>query len=192
MQEAEAGLGDEGTSVVPPPGNRFRHPRRIAREQIVILGRAKEADDAQLDDEIVDDFLCLFLGQRSIRKVALEVDVEEGRDTAQRHGRAILFLHSGEVAEVEPLHGFLGGARGPGDVEAVLRGHLLQLAERAGLLAELFTVPDDLVRRPLAVERSLLGLLDLDQTVDAVERDPPVIADDPAATVSVRQAGQDV
>ena len=125
-------------------------------------------------------------------EVALEIDVEEGRDAAERHGRAILFLHSGEVAEVEPLHGFLGGARRPGDVEAVLGGHLLELAERADLLAQLFAVADDLVGRPLAVERRLLGLLALDQPVDAVERDPAVIADDPAAAVSVGKAGQDV
>ena len=40
------------------------------------------------------------------REIALEVDVEERRRAAERHGRAVLFLHAGEVAEVEPLHGF--------------------------------------------------------------------------------------
>ena len=42
-------------------------------------GRAQEADDAQLDDEVVDDLLRLLLGERARREVALEVDVEERR-----------------------------------------------------------------------------------------------------------------
>ena len=88
-------------------------------------------------------------------EIALEIDVEEGRNTAQRHGRAILFLHCGQIAEVEPLHGFLGGRRRPRNVEAVLRRHFLELAERANLLAQFLTVADDLVGRPLVVERQL-------------------------------------
>ena len=40
-------------------------------------------------------------------EVALEVDVEERRGAAERHRGAVLLLHAGEVAEVEPLHGFL-------------------------------------------------------------------------------------
>ena len=85
----------------------------IAGEQLVVLRRAQEADDAQLDDEVVDDLLRLLLGERARREIALEVDVEERRGAAERHRRAVLFLHAGEVAEVQPLHRFPGVRAGP-------------------------------------------------------------------------------
>ena len=50
---------------------------RVAREQLVVLGGAQEAHDAELDDEIVDQLLRLRLGERALVQVALEIDVEE-------------------------------------------------------------------------------------------------------------------
>jgi hypothetical protein len=44
----------------------------------------------------------------------------------------------------------------------------------------------------LAVQGVLLALLGLDQAGRRVERDAPVVADDPPAAVRVGQAGQDV
>ena len=125
-------------------------------------------------------------------EVALEVDVEEGRAAAERHRRAVLLLHRGEVAEVEPLHGFARGPRRARDVEAVARGHLLQFLQRADLLGQLLAVADDLLGGRLGIERQLLLLLALDQPVDAVERHAPVVADDAAAAVGVGQPGEDV
>ena len=119
---------DQRPPVVAHAADRFRHPGRVAREQIVIFGRAQETDDPQLDDEIIDDFLRLLFGQGAGSEVAFEIDVEEGRHAAQRHGRAILLLHAGEIAEIEPLHGFLGGLRRSGNVEAIFGGHFLELA----------------------------------------------------------------
>ena len=79
LEEAEAGLGDQRPAVVAHAADRFRHPGRIAGEQLVIFRRAQETDDAQLDDEVVDDLLRLLLGDQSGFEVALEIDVEEGR-----------------------------------------------------------------------------------------------------------------
>ena len=74
---------------------------------------------------------CCF-GERARRQVALEVDVEEGRRAAQRHRGAVLFLHGGQIAEVEPLHGFARVGRWTRDVEAVAGGHLLQFLRARG------------------------------------------------------------
>ena len=60
LQEAEAGLRDQRPAVVAHPADRFGHPGRVAGEQLVVLRRAQEADDAQLDDEVVDDLLRLL------------------------------------------------------------------------------------------------------------------------------------
>ena len=62
-------------------------------EQLVVFRRAQEADDAQLDDEVVDDLLRLLFGEHAGREVALEVDVEERGRAAERHRGAVLFLH---------------------------------------------------------------------------------------------------
>ena len=192
VQKPEAGLRHQRPPVVAHAADGLRHPGRIAGEQVVILGRAQEAHDPQLDDKVVDDLLRLRLGQRAFREVALEVDVEERRGAAQRHRRAVLFLHGGEVGEVEPLHRFARGARRPGDVEAVALRHRLQFVQRADLLAQFLAVANDVLRGHGGVERRLLLLLLLDEPRHAVERDPPVIADDAPAAIGIGQAGEDV
>ena len=164
----------------------------IAGEQVVVLGRAQEPDDAELDDEVVDDLLRLLLGNRACGEIALEVDVEERRRAAERHRRAVLLLHARQVAEVEPLHGLFRVRRRTRDVEAVARRHLLQFLERPDLFGQLLAIADDLVGRGQGIEAGLLLLLALDEARHAVERDTAVVADDPAATVGVGQAGQDV
>ncbi len=74
-------------------------------EQLVVAGDAGELDHTEFHDHVVDKLLSLALGQHTLVQVALEVDVEEGRDTAHGHGGTVLRLHCAEVAEVEPLAG---------------------------------------------------------------------------------------
>jgi len=172
--------------------DRLGHPRRIAGEQFVIFGRPQKSDDAQLDDEVVDHLLRLGLGDEARRQIPFDVDVEKRGRPAQRHRRAVLLLDAGEIAEVQPLHGLAGRRRRFRDVEAVAGGHLPQLFERADLFRQLFAVADDVVGRHLAVQIALLFLLALDEPLDAVERDPAVVADDPATAVGVGKTRQDV
>ena len=106
LQEPEARFRHERSAVVAHAGNGLGDPGGIAGEEIVVLRRAQEADDAQLDDEVVDDFLRLLLGERAGGQIPFEVDVEERRGAPERHRGAVLFLDAGEVAEVQPLHGF--------------------------------------------------------------------------------------
>ena len=87
----------------PMPPMRLGDPGRVAGEQLVVLRGAQEAHDPQLDDEVVDQLLRLDLVSRPSAHVALEVDVEEGRGAAERHGRAVLLLDRREVREVQPL-----------------------------------------------------------------------------------------
>jgi hypothetical protein len=69
-------------------------------------GVRSEAHHAQLHHQMVDEFLRFGLGQHAGLEVALDIDVEEGGDAADRHGGAVLLLHRGEIAEIEPLHRF--------------------------------------------------------------------------------------
>src|SRR6185369_14718104 len=65
LQETKACLRYERTTVIAHTADRFRHPCRIACEELIVFRRAQEANDAQLDDEIINDLLRLFLGDRS-------------------------------------------------------------------------------------------------------------------------------
>ena len=96
------------------------------------------ANQAQLDDELVDQLLRTLLIEDAAFEVALDVDVEEGRGAAERGGRAIVFLGPGEIGHVKGLHRFLRSGRRTGNVHAVTRRHGFHLAEGANLLAQLF------------------------------------------------------
>ena len=149
------------------------------------------ARHAQLQDEIVDDLLRAALVERALVQVALKVDVEKGGDAAEAHCRAVLLLNRREVGEVEPLHGLAGVFRRAGDVVAVGGRHLFHVAERRDLVRDLLHQADRVGVDGLLAELGLVRLFLEDQAVHTVERDAAVIADDAAAAVGVRQAGDD-
>ena len=120
-------------------------------------------------------------------EIALDVDVEEGRDAADGHGRAVRLLDRAEIGEVGPLHGLARGLGGPRDVAAVALAHLRQVCQRAHLLGELLARAYDVLARPHLVDLGALLALDGEQAVGAVQRDTTVIADDAAAAIGVRQ-----
>ena len=140
LQKTEGGLGDQGTSVFAEACIRPSCPVGVAGEDLIVIDRAQEAGDAELDDQRVDDLLGLELGEGSALEIALEVAVEECGETADRHCGAVLGLHGGEVAEVGPLHCFVCVASRAGDVEAVVGCHLLELLQSLDLLRVLLAV----------------------------------------------------
>ncbi len=140
LQKTESGLGDQGTSIFAKSCIRPGCPVGIAREDLIVIDRAQEAGDTELDDQGVDNLLSLELGESSALKIALEVAVEECRETADRHCGAILGLDGGKVAEVGPLHCFVCVSSGAGDVEAVVGCHLLELLQSLDLLRVLLAV----------------------------------------------------
>ena len=83
MQEAEAALGHQRTAIDADTTDRFGHPGRVAGEQRVVVMRPQETHHAQLDDQIVDQFLRFDFGQHAFLDVALDVDVEEGADATE-------------------------------------------------------------------------------------------------------------
>ena len=197
VEQTERGLGDHGTAVVAEAGVGPSRPVRIAGEDRVVILGTQEAHDAQLHDQVVDDLLCVGLGDLAGLQVALEVDVEEGGDTAEGHGGAVLALDGGEVAHVGPLHGFLCGLCRAGQVEAVLVAEVDQLLQGLDLLVMLFAEADpvlDLRLGEVVAVRDgvLVALLELDQRVHAVQGHTTVIADDAAAAVGIRQTGEDL
>ena len=191
VQHAETRSRDEGASVERHAADALRRPVGIAREQRIVVGCAHEADDAQLDHELVHEFLRFGFAQRLLGEITLNVDVEEGRDAAHRHRGAVHLLDGAKIAEVGPLHGLAGVRRRTADVATVGRRHGLQVGKCAQLVGHLFAQPHHFLRRPARVDLGALGLLGLDQAVDAVQRNAPVVADDAPTPVGVGQAGDD-
>jgi hypothetical protein len=66
------------------------------------------------------------------------------------------------------------------------RRHRLQLFEGTYLFGQFLAIANHVVGRHFGIESVLLLLLARDETVHAVERHPPVVADDPAPTVRRR------
>ena len=191
MQVAVAHLGDQVTAVDGDAADGLGNPLRIAGEELVVFRRAGELDHAQLHDEVIHHLLDLLLGEQAAAQVALGIDIQERRGAAQGHRRAVLLLDGAQIAEIQPLDRFLHIARRAADVKAVAGGHLPQLPQRADLLGELLALLDDLRIHRRAGLLLLLELV-LNQAVHAVERHAAVIADDAAAAIRVRQAGDDV
>ena len=89
-------------------------PVGIAAEQRIIFGRAEEADDAQLLHQLVPELLRPRFVQNAVLQIALDIDIEEARDAADRHRRAIGLLDRAEIGEISPLERLLrirGGLR---------------------------------------------------------------------------------
>jgi hypothetical protein len=192
LQVPERRPGDQGAAVGAHPAQRLGHPGRVAGEKLVVRRGAQEPDDAQLDDEVVDQLLGILFGQAAFGQVAFEVDVEERGGATQRHGGAVLLLGGCQVGKVEPLDRLAGRGRRARDVVPVAGSHLLQLAHRPDLLGQLLPIPDHGWRRRVGVQPGSVLLAGGDQPVHAVQRHPPVVADDAAPAVRVRQAGDDV
>ena len=123
-------------------------------------------------------------------EIALKVDIEEGGGAAEAHRRAVLLPDAREVGKVQPLDGFLGIFCRTGDVKAVGSGHFDHIAQRFNLVGKLLSSADFGFRGRDRAERVLVLLLFFDQTIHAVQRNAAVVADDAAAAVGVRQAGQ--
>ena len=192
VQEAVAVLGDHAAAVHADAAHFQRCPDGVAGEELVVAGDAGELDHAELHDHVVDQLLCLALGQDALVQIPLDVDVEEGGDAAHAHGSAVLGLDGGKIAEVEPLASLFGVLGGLGDVEAVGLGHLLHALQGVDLAGDLLPQTDDVIGHGAVAAVGEVLLLELDQRIDAVQGHAAVVADDAAAAVGVGQTSDDV
>ena len=134
VQHAIAALGHQRASVQIHAADAFGRPVGIAAEQRVIIGRAEEADDAELLHQLVPELLRPRFVENAVLQVALDVDVQEARDAADRHRRAVGFLDRAEIGEISPLERFLRIRSRLRYVVTVELCHRGQILERAHLL----------------------------------------------------------
>ena len=191
MQVTVGHFGDHVPPVDAHAADGFRHPGGVPGEQVVVVRRADEADDAQLHHELVNDFLHSLFRDEALFQVAGKVNVKEGGDAAQGHGRAVLFLHGGQVAQVGPLHGFAGVPGGAAEVAAVGGAHPGEFLQGADLFAHFLAQADQLIRKGgIFTVFEILAAFG-NQLVRAVQGHAAVVPDDAAAAVGVRKSGDD-
>ena len=189
MQVAERVLGDQGLTVNAHAADGLGHPSRVAAKQLVVLGRAQVTHQTQLDDELVDELLCTGFVQNARVQIALDVDVQEGRRTAERGRRAVVLLDTGQICHVQKLHRLVRVLCRLGQVDPVACRHGLDLTQCADLLGNFLAQADALLIH-WAVNIPEIVLFLLDQAVNSIERHAAVVADDTAAAVGIGQAGQ--
>ena len=191
MEDAVIVLGDHGTAVVSEAGDGERGPDRVAGEQLVVSGDTREFDHAELHDEVVDDLLCVGLGDEAVAQIAFHVDIEERGNASDGHCGAVLRLDGGEISEVGPLDGLAGIGGGTGDIESVGSCHFLHLTEAADLIGDFLTEADHIGQHGAVAAVGEILLFALNEEIDAVESHAAIIANDTAAAVGVGKTGND-
>ncbi|MNJ59215.1 hypothetical protein D3C77_548860 [compost metagenome] len=119
MQETEAVLRYASSTLHGHPADRFSYPGRVSTEQIIVFWRTQEFYNTQFHNEVVDKLLRFYFCNRSFRKIALDVSVEERRYASKRHRCPILLLNCSQVCKIEPLECFLRRCCRSGNIEAV-------------------------------------------------------------------------
>ena len=160
---------------------------------MVVFGRAQETNHTQFHHQMVDKLLRLGFGNHTVFQVALDVNVQERRHAAERHGGAVLRFNGGKVGEVSPLDGFLRIFRRAGNVVAVRGGHFFHLTQGFVLVVDFFAAADNFFQIhavfQIGLQRVELVEFVFHQEVDTVQCHAAVVADDATTTVSIRQTG---
>ena len=192
VQETVVVLGNHRTAVYADTANFQGSPYRVAGKQLVVRGNTGELHHTELHNQVVDQFLCLALGQSAGFQISLNVDIQESGHTTNAHRSTVLGLDGSQVAEVQPLHSLFCILCGLRNIKAILLGHDFHLAQSLDLHSQLFSLTDDVVRHRTAAAVGKVFLLLLDQEVDTVQSHTAIIADDTATAVSIRQTGNDL
>ena len=192
MEETEIVLRDHAPAVHPHAGDFQRRPDRVAGEELIVGRDTGEFDHAELHDDMVDKLLRFLLRQSAFLEIPFDVDIQEGRDSSDGHGSAVLRLDGGEIAEIEPLESLSGVLGRLGDVKAIRLGHLLHRQKGADLLSDFLAAADDILGHRAVAGVGEVFLLLLDKIVDAVEGDATIVADDSSAAIGIGKAGDDM
>ena len=105
--------------VDPHASDGFCDPGWISGKQSIVFRGSGKFYQTQFHDKMIYKLLDLSFCESSIRKIPLGIDIQESRGSAQRHGGAVLFFDSSQIAKIQPLNSFLDIGCGPGNIEAV-------------------------------------------------------------------------
>ena len=191
MEPAEAGLGNHRAAINANTTNGLSDPLRVSREELVVLRSTCKLDHTKLHNQVVNNLLNLRLSEGTTSKIALCIDVQEGGVTTNGHCSTILLFYGCKVTQVEPLNSLFEVLSRAAQIKAINLTKLLELLKSTNLLRELLTVTNSLLVHDGAGAIFLICLIG-NQSVNTVESNTTIVADNAATAVCVRQTGDDV
>ena len=139
-------------------------------------------------NEVVDYFLRFGFGDFAVANVAFDIHVEEGRNPAQAHRRAVLLLDRRKIRKIRPLYGFARRPGGTGNIVTVTLRHRFKFAQSRDLTTVFFHRADIAFAHIERGKIFAVRFFIFDQPIDAVKRDPTIIADYSSSAVRVRKS----
>src|SRR6185295_207778 len=103
--------------------------------------------------------------------------------STEGHRGAILFFHCRQVSEVKPLHGLLCILGWHRYVEPIGPRHLLEFFEGTNLLAQFFSIANDLIRGKRRVETGFFLLLLRNESSNSIQSNASIVADNSTSSV---------
>ena len=136
--------------------------------------------------------MCFLLGNFTFLQVSVQINIQEGGNSSDRHGRAVLRLDRCQIAEVEPLDSLSCIPRRSRDVIPVGFRHLLHSLKCPDLLGNFLSLTDHIIGHgSVSAVVEILPFL-FYQEINSVQSDPAVVADNSSSAVSIRKSGYDM
>ena len=141
----------------------------------------------QFHYEIVYKLLRLFFCKNASFHITLNVNIKEGRCSAERHCRTVLLLYRCKVRKVCPLDSFSRILCGHTDVIAVHSRHFLHLLQEVYLLEKLLGKTDRIYVHYVFTNIFLVKLFLLYKIVNTVKCYSAVVTDYSSSAVCIWQ-----
>ena len=123
MQDTERVLRHQRTAVLSHTTYRFGYPNGVTGKEFIVFRRAQHPHHAQLNDQLIHEFLRLGLSDSAAFQIALNINIKERADTTNGHGCAVLFFNGCQIAKVHPLYSLPGIFRRLADIKAITCRH---------------------------------------------------------------------
>ena len=191
VKPTEAGLGNHRAAINANTTNGLSYPLRVSREELVVLRSTSKLDHTKFHNQVVNNLLNLRLSEGTTSKIALYIDVQEGGVTANGHCSTILLFNSSKIAQVEPLDSLFEVLSRATQIKAINFTKLLELLKSTNLLGKLLAVTNGLLIHDGAGAIFLICLIG-NQSVNTVESNATIVADNTSTAICVRQTSNDV
>ena len=192
MKETVVCLCNHMSSIQACAAHFQSNPGRISGKQLIVFRNTGKFYQTEFHGHMVDQLLCLRLGNGTILNVTLNINVKESRDTSNTHCGTVLRLNSCQITEVQPLNCLFGVSCRFGDIISVNLCHLFHSIKSFQLLADFFTHADHIIVHVSTASAVMSHFFRLNETVNSVKSYTTVVTNNTSTAISIRQTGDNV
>ncbi len=143
---------------------------------------------------MVNQFLRFDFSQFTFFHITFDINVEEGRNTAEGHCSTVLRFNRSQVAEVSPLYCFFGVSCWSRNITTIFGCHFFDLTQSAMLFSNFFAQLNGHFQVftvfQVILQRVELSQFVFHQEVDTVNGYTTIVTDDTATAISIWQTSQ--